>query len=360
MNDLAPRTVTFHAPPQDEAQYRSARLASRVIGGTLGIAAIILTGVAMLWSLNFAVSLAASWGEAAKLALIAIGATLALAGLPVASALLSRSYPSEAQKAMMLWLYAMGIAAIGMSVFVLTLSPADHPTTAMTISRTVTQADIGRLENHVREDVWYYSSGCQAPQDGFQRRHCRDVIEARQAYASGSNVASDWSPRSVLPITADAGDGPGRKLLVLLLGLLAIAGAGLLGRLAVLATAESYRLGSGEASPLPVAPPPAHPAIESAAALTPADAFSLWANGRLMPVAGGELTGHAAYGDYAETCRINGIEPMAPGKFGTMLTARAAASDGHVLKQKSNGVMVYRGWELPGILEDAGPDRLGG
>jgi hypothetical protein len=38
-----PRTVTFNAAPHDEAQHRSARLGSRVIAGTLGIAAIALT-----------------------------------------------------------------------------------------------------------------------------------------------------------------------------------------------------------------------------------------------------------------------------------------------------------------------------
>jgi hypothetical protein len=346
-----PKTVTFNALPQDEAQYRSARLGSQVIGITLGSAAISLTAVALLWSLNFAVSLAVSWGEVLKLSLIAVGSTMALAGLPVASALLQRSYPIEARWAMLLWGWAMAIAAISMMVFAITLTSEADGTAAISHQPAITQSDVFRLENRVQDDVWYYSNGCRNPQDGYQSRHCRDVIEARQAMASGGS-SGDWSPRSVLPLTANAGNGVGRSLLVVLLGLLAIAGAGLLGRLAVLATAETYRLGTGEASA--ISPPPAQieqaPMLEGAGALTPADAFSMWACGRLMSVQGREVTGSAAYDDYSETCRLNGIEPMAAGKFGTLLTARAAATDGRVIKTKTNGVMVYRGWELPDLI----------
>jgi hypothetical protein len=94
--------------------------------------------------------------------------------------------------------------------------------------------------------------------------------------------------------------------------------------------------------------------------MTPADAFSMWANGRLLPVPGGEVTGSQAYRDYEETCRLNGIEPMSAGKFGTLLTARAANSDGQVVKLKTGGTMTYRGWQLPGLLEDATADQIGG
>lgn len=348
MSDLTPKTVTFNAPPQTEAQHRSARFGSRIIANTLGLAAVILAGVALLWSLNLAVSLAVSWGEALKLSLVAIGVTGALVGLPIAAAILARSYPKESDIAMKLWAGALTIAVFGMLLFVIQLERTGKNRAQTAQSEVPRQSAIARAEARVREDVWYYSNGCSAPQDGFQRRHCREVIEARRGGRSW-----DFSPRAILPIGGGSSDGPVRRLLVLFLGLGAVIGAGLLGRLAVLATAESYRLGEGMASPEPGPSTPTIADMSGTAALTPADAFSLWANGRLIPVAGGEVTGNEAYEDYVETCRLNGIEPMASTKFGTLLTTRAAASDGRVVKMKSGGKMVYRGWQLPGLLEEA-------
>jgi hypothetical protein len=39
-------------------------------------------------------------------------------------------------------------------------------------------------------------------------------------------------------------------------------------------------------------------------------------------------------------------------KFGTLMTARAAASDGRVIKSKIAGKIYYQGWLLIGSAED--------
>ena len=236
-------------------------------------------------------------GRGDQAGLIAIGVTGALTGLPVASAMLSRSYPHEAGIAMKLWAGALTIAVLAMLLFVIQLERTGGSRVQAEQSETARQSNIARAEARVRDDVWYYSDGCRSPQDDFQRRHCRDVIEAREGGGSW-----DLSPRAVLPIAGGSADGPMRRLLVLFLGLGAVIGAGLLGRLAVLATAESYRLGEGTASPQlqPVTPTLAD--LSGVGALTPADAFSLWANGRLIPTPESQgaycLSGSAATRSY--------------------------------------------------------------
>lgn len=161
--------------------------------------------------------------------------------------------------------------------------------------------------------------------------------------------AGDWSPSGVLGV-AGVGDGYVRRLAVLFLNLFAVAGAGILGRWAVLSTAETYRLGISEASALPSMPLPAAPMASMGPAgnvIGPQEAFEMWASGRLSYDAGGEVTGDAAYQDYAETCRLNNLQAISMAKFGGLLTRLADSSQGRVMKVKSNGQMRYRGVRLP-------------
>jgi hypothetical protein len=161
-------------------------------------------------------------------------------------------------------------------------------------------------------------------------------------------VPSDWSPAGVLGVEGIA-EGAARQGIVLFLMLIATGGAGVLGRWATLATAESYRLGEGMASPLPqpaaAASLPAGPAPHITG---PQEAFDMWASGWPSPDPVGEVSGDAAYQDYAETMRLNNLSAMTPNRFGSLLTRLAESSQGRVMKTKSNGVHVYRGVRLPG------------
>lgn len=346
MSYEGPKTVTFGASPQDEAQHRSARLGSRVIGATLGVAAIALTLVACAWALNFAASLAASWGETVKLGSVALALTLALTGLPVASAMLSRSYPVEARRAMQFWLTVLTIAAGSMIVFVAQLAPQD---------RAAPELDnrAARIEAGVSDIIWRYSKHCKEPENEGQR----DVCMAFESAMQHAEAPGDWSPRNLFAITPSAGDGPMRRVLVLAMGVLAIIGAALLGRIAVLSMSESYRLGYGQASALPANAVPqlgAEVSAGGAGAMTPADIFSLWANSRLVPAQGKAVQSQLAYEDYAQTCRMNFVEPLTLTKFGTLMTSRAEASAGRITKEKSQGLILYRGWALASDMGSVG------
>ena len=330
----APRTVTFGASPQDEAQYRSARLGNRVIGLFLGVPAAALALVACLWALNFAVSLASSWGEAVKLGLIAVAITLAVTGLPVAAAMLSRSYPGEARNAMRLWLAALGFTVLGMVAFVAQLEPQD---------RKLTAPDYAAIRNAagVSDVVWRYSDRCRAPENDTQAARC-DAY--RQAALTA--VPADWSPRTLFAISKATDDGPLRRVMVLALGLMAVIGAGLIGRLGVLASSESYRLGSGEASPVPSGIAPLAISAGGEQFEPQSDLFEPWAELNLKEAPGAAVQVTPAYEDYAKICRLNFQEPMGAKQFAQCLQARAMASRGRIAKRKINGVMCYQGWQL--------------
>ncbi len=333
----------------ENARLRAAQTASRLIALTIGGAAALCAFVAILFALNFAFSLAASWGEAVKLGAVALGVVLGLTGLPVASALLVQRHAKDEQVAMGLWVSALIVTGVCTLAFVIRMPgvSAAHPATGRTASGM--HSEIARLEHRVSDDIWYYSNGCQAPQDRYQRRECADVNAARRQSAWAS--APDLSPSAILPATATS-DNFARRLFVAMFGLAALAGAGWLGRLSILAQSEAWRLETGEIGQETNAPALPEPAVDVTAALTPADVFSMWANARLTPTPGGKVTGADAYADYVETCRMNGIEPMASGKFGSLLTARATASEGAVIKSKIGGINTYTGWELPKTLQD--------
>jgi hypothetical protein len=135
--------------------------------------------------------------------------------------------------------------------------------------------------------------------------------------------------------------------LVAILNVIALAGAGLLGRLYVLATAEAVRLPNGEASPMP------GPVIPGAAGagdvpLTAAQIFDAWYSGRLKEDAAGRLSAKGAYEDYRSACAINSYPPMSQTAFGSMIGAKAAASGGRISRLKTGGNIVYVGLSFAG------------
>ena len=149
----------------------------------------------------------------------------------------------------------------------------------------------------------------------------------------------------------EAGPAPGvvRRLFVLILSLAAVAGAGLLGRLGVLASAESYRLAEGTASAETAPGALAVPvASDAGMALTPLQVFDMWFAGRVRADSAGKLSASAAFADYEGACQLNGLPPMSAKKFGDLLTARAEASGGRIGKVKSAGTIFYTGLAFAG------------
>ena len=80
-----PKTVTFNPRPIDEAQHRSAQLSGRAMAGTMGFAAMLLPLVLLIMALNFAASLAVTWGETTTLCLIAAVIVAAMVGAQIAA-----------------------------------------------------------------------------------------------------------------------------------------------------------------------------------------------------------------------------------------------------------------------------------
>jgi hypothetical protein len=350
----APRTVTYNQDTVTEAQFRSARMGSRVIGGTLGTAAVLLAIVALTMSWAFTSSLAVSWGEVIKLGLIGSALVAAMAGLPVAAAMMSRSYPQEARHAMRAWLVALLIVAGAAVVFAVRLErPSDKAAPARLMAVPLGSPAVRSL--YMTDSIWRDTAGCATMKTLYHEEVCGEyrytltthgIPENREVVADTAPI--DWSPAGVLGVEGLA-DGATRQGIVLLLTLIATGGAGILGRWATLATAESYRLGEGMASALPAMPAPAAAASlppVSGASMSPIEVFDLWFAGRVRHDAGGRLSASAAFGDYEQTATINGFAALSQRRFGELLTRKAEGSGGRISKVKSNGAHFYAGLAL--------------
>jgi hypothetical protein len=158
-------------------------------------------------------------------------------------------------------------------------------------------------------------------------------------------IAAVWF---ALPLTEDTA----RRTGVLLLSLVGVIAAGLLGRLGVLASAESYRLAEGTASPLSASPAPSMTPGSAPAMSTPLGTTELWFQGRISRDTEGRLNPTAALADYKLLCAANGLPAVENGAFFNMLAGKAKAAGGTVEKVKSNGLMVYKGWSM--AIEDRG------
>lgn len=290
-----PTTVTFNARPEDEAQFRSARLGTRILNFLVMAPAVICLTIAALYNLWWAVNVGATWGERAALGLVSLALTGCVGGLPVASVLLATTYPRAARQAMSIWCGAIYLSCFSAFYFVAT-------------------RDWAHEGSHTTAAPIAWIAG------GF--------LDERQT----------------------------RALVYLLLSLFALALGGLLLRLGVLASAESWRLGAGQArwSPeqAPAAALEAPQAMHGVASQTPEEIFGLWANRRLRAMDGAHVQGSLAYKDYEDTCRLTGVASLSITKFGTLMTARAASTEGRVIKSKNNGNIVYQGWTLVGSADD--------
>jgi hypothetical protein len=301
MQPDVPRTITFNATPIDEAQHRSARLGALIVGRLVGIPALLCLAVAGSYNLWWAVNVGASFGEKITLSLISLALTGCVGGLPVASVLLASAYPAASRQAMSIWSMALWISAFSAFYFTATRDWA--------------------------------AAGAPDP---------------------GTSIA--WVTAGMMD------ERQTRAFFTLLFALAALAGGGLLLRLSVLASAESWRLGTGQARWAPetaMATTPETPqALAAVASQTPEEIFGLWANSRLK-LAQGNVQGMAAFEDYKEACRLTGVAALSMTKFGTLMTARAATMEGRVIKSKSNGNIIYQGWVLVGSADDVPESREG-
>ena len=328
-----PRSVTFGGDTQDEIQYRAARRGEAWLGVFLAGPAIALTVVAAWQALNFSTSLSSSWIEAIKLGVISVAVTLAMTGLPIAAALMSRSYPALSRWAMRAWLAVIGFAAVSMGIFVWQLEPQERAAAPdeKEIRRQVGLSDV----------VWRYSNRCRQPENDGQQATC-DRYQA----ALTAPQPSDWRPRTLFSIATTVPDGTYRRISVAVIGLMAVFLAGGFGLMFVLASSESHRLGTGEASAL-TGTTLQSPAVSSGEQFDPQpDIFEPWAELNLLEAQGAFVSVTAAHDDYEKICRANFQVPMGLKPFAQALQARAMASRGRIVKKKVNGLMRYDGWQL--------------
>lgn len=317
------------APAPESKDKSAAELGVTVIRALIGGAAVLLGIVATLWLLSLAFALSATLGEAFKLGLIAMAASASLAGLPIAGALLSRNYANEASITMRGWAAVVVIAAFAAIYFTLSLTPlAESGASAL---------------RYMPRAVWTHSGKCRRPENDYQEELC-----AEWRHATAPAV-------SLLPFGGEAADNPLRRILVALLNIAALAGAGWLGRIYVLASAEAKNLPTSEAQPAP-AGGPAVPVQMTDVPLAPIDTFNAWFAGSVRHDPAGMLSATEAYERYRMTCQQNGFPALTSRKFGVTMTAKAEASGGQIRKVKTNGTHFYQGLAFSG---EADPLDLG-
>lgn len=338
---LYPAAPLATASPQSARGGKSANSAAELgvtlIRALIGGAAALLGIVATLWLLGLAFALSATLAEALKLGLIAVAASASLAGLPVAAALLSRNYASEAAITMRGWATVVALAAVAAVYFTLTLSPPAS-TSAASALRSMPKA------------VWVHSDQCRQPENTYQEELC---TQWRQGAAPAV---------SLLPFGAEAADNPLRRIMVAFLNIAALAGAGWLGRIYVLASAEAKTLETSEAQVIISSAAAAGSLPEMAETqLTPLEIFNMWYNGRVRTEASGRLPAKQAYEDYQAACAMNGYPSLSQQKFGQLLTSKAENSGGRVGKIKTGGNLFYTGVALTGDSEpiDIAAEPLG-
>jgi hypothetical protein len=290
-----PKTITFHQRPEDEAQFRSARLGSQVVGYLVGVPAVLCLIVAGGYNLVWAMSVGVGIPEKIALAAISLALTGCVGGLPVASVLLTSTYPQAARQAMSIWSMAVWVSAISSFYFVATrpwaVAGAPPPGTSI---------------------AWITAG----------------IFDERQA----------------------------RAFFTLIFALAGLAGSGLLLRLAVLASAESWRLGTGQASWAPqraMTPAAATtPALEASEITSPEAFFDFWRRSRLRPASGFHVNSTAAYEDYRAAAHVAGLEPVSLTRWGGWMGDMVTDSQGKILKTKINGLKGYQGIVLIGSRED--------
>lgn len=274
--------------PQEIAQRRAAQTGHAIADIAAGVS-VCLGAIAFLYIAMFLWGLAETWGDAVRMVVVSGAIAVAMTILPPLRTLAERTYPDQANMMHAAWLALVALSFVGVLSYGLTASPQ---------------------------------------------------YEAR------------WQPKTYLPHTqiiaaANINQAVARRLIMLIVSLSAVTGAGLMLRWSMIASAESYRLAYGEVGPAPRTQAPTAVQLEGVSMTSPEEAFSAWADFRLWPKTGGQIQASDAYRDYHETCLLNNIQPASEKKFGDLLTQKAAASNGRFTKAKLGGKIYYQGWELP-------------
>lgn len=321
----APGHPSIALPPVSPQKSRAfeqqtTALGSRVIGITLGGAAIVLGAVSAVWLMTFAATLARDLGEGFRLVLVALAVAAILGGLPIAAAVLARNYPREGDAAMKAWRFTAVAAALAVCLVTLLPAKSGRPNAS------------DRRPTFIPNIVWEYSDHCRNPENAYQAGICADF--------------GDRGPAA----TASSGERiPGGRILAALIGIGALAGAGQIGRMAVLAMSESQRLVGGQAQALDVPDnPDVRPVMMPDVPLTPLQIFDMWFNGRVRVDPQGKLPATVAFDDYKAACQMNGYAALSQTKFGDLMGSKASNSGGRITKTKSNGTMVYNGLAIIG------------
>jgi hypothetical protein len=266
-----PRTVTYNAPPIQEAAYRAGRLGSRVTG-FVGVGAGLLALVSLGASLYFAWKVAGDVPQLIAMGIGAVALTAAIVGLPTAAALTSRNYASDAAWANALWALMVAFFVVcGLFYSVQTAMLARVTPTASAPSPAYSgrmgdlRAQLANL-SEAEWQVWDASANCEAPPRSLVSR-CRAINARRQA---------QWEELRRVEHAAVAEIAP-PALPVILAGLLASVfvatlaaiGSGKLVRIGVLACSESYLLAEGGARGEPATVPAKLPEIDAQAGMMP-------------------------------------------------------------------------------------------
>ena len=339
--------------PETAGAKSAAKFGRRVLGALIAVPAVVLTVLAAVFLIRFAVDLASTWDEVLLLSVAAVAAAVVTTGLGVLSAIFEESRPHEVPR-----LHAAGRVLLCVSAAAVVFFAARSPTPA-----PVPSADHGRaaelraalqtLGSPAEWDAWNGSQQCAAPGQRW-RAACAQITARRSAQWAElqaiEDAVSSYSPTAVLGTGAIAGTS--RIIRALLLGgagLLCMVGGPILARWAAQVFLDLGRMIDGQ----PLAVAPVEDAAGSAAVALVAGAPSdhlaeIWFASRVIEDAGGRMSSKAAFADFQARAHDNGFPAPREAAFYRWLAAKAANSSPRIEAKKSSGVMVYDGWMLPG------------
>lgn len=346
-HDNQRKTVTFggESDGATEGRYRTARLWARLGTILFTIPAVLLTLISTTMMLDFATDLATTWGQVLKFGAIAIALSLSSTGLLAWAGLIELSHPEEARRMQLAWIGLLGLAAIAMLFFVFRMGGPASP--ELKDRAAELRARLATLATPAEWDAWNNSAGCASPPvrwratcNAINARRAKEWAEVRSIETGAGGT---WSPATLINTGAVSGVSDfARRLMVGLLTLTAMVGAGVLARWGALGHSVAMR----EADGLAPITPKATPVTTVAPALSsPLDTASMWFRGNVRRNVNGRLSPTAAYLSYVEACEANALPPIPESSFYNWLAAKCKASDG-VERIKSHGKHVYQGWEM--------------
>jgi len=347
-SDAAPK-------PEMAGVKRNAEMWGRVVFWSCVLPAAVFTAFSALLLADLASDLATTWAGTLKLTGPAVALALAGGGLPALAGYLQDTRPGEAAAMMRWWERGMWAAPVPILFMVFNTAPA-----APTISTRAQElrAALAQPLQPAEWEAWASSSSCTAPAPRY-RAACQTIKARRDSqWAEVERLEAgggDWSPSEWLGSGRIAALGwLGHYAAAALSGalaLIALLAAGPLARWGLLALEDANRRADG-IMPEPVMPD-SYAAVSASPGAgvpsSPASTAEVWFKSRVHLDADGRLSPTAAYEDYAENMRANGLVPMPMQAFFNLLAAKAKALG--IERVKSNGNHVYAGWVMAGEMD---------